>query len=241
VPRRVLLVTWGIGAILATALRLVGDEGPSRGAPPLHPEVNEEAVLARFLARPDESHLRLRGLRHFRAEGLGKQAFMDVQVWLEAEEGLRFRVEAEGGSRLLRDSVFHNMLQQEQDAYASGTAARSAFTADNYALSADGWEPSGLVRLRAVPRRSEAALLDGRFLVTSDTADLVRAEGVLARAPSFWVPRVAVVRHYRRIRGQRLQVRLESVAQLRLCGEVRVVVDFDYQMVDGVELGGVDS
>ncbi len=92
-----------------------------------------------------------------------------------------------------------------------------------------------------MPRRREAALLDGRFLVTADTADLVRAEGRLARAPSFWVSRVEVVRHYQRIHGHRLQVRLESVADLRLFGEVRVVVDFDYEMVDGVELESVDS
>jgi hypothetical protein len=75
-----------------------------------------------------------------------------------------------------------------------------------------------------------------RFVVTPDTAELVRAEGRLAAAPSFWISRVDVVRHYRRIQGHRVQVRLESVAHIRLLGEVRVVVDFDYEMVDGDEL-----
>ncbi len=116
-PRLALLVSGGTGVVLAAALRLVGDQGASP-AVPLHPPVDEEAVLARFLARPDEPHRRLRGLRHLRAEGLGKQAFMDVRVALDAE-GLRFQVEAEGGSGLLRDYVFRGMLQQEQEAYAS--------------------------------------------------------------------------------------------------------------------------
>ncbi len=164
---------------------------------------------------------------------------MDVRVALDPETGLRFRVEAESGSRLLRDRAFRGMLAEEQEIYASRAAERTAFTADNYELAAEGREPDGLVRLRAIPRRREAALLDGCFLVTSDTADLVRAQGRLARAPSFWISRVAVVRHYQRIRGHRLQVRLESVADLRVLGEVRIVVDFDYEMVDGDELNGL--
>ena len=176
-----------------------------------------------------------------RADGLGLHAFMDVRVVLDPRTGLDFQVEAEGGSRLLRDRAFRGMLEQEREIYASQAADRTAFTAQNYELTADGRESDGLVRLRAIPRRREAALLDGRFLVTSDTADLVRAQGRLARAPSFWISQVEVVRHYRRIRGHRLQVRLESVADIRLFGEVRIVVDFEYEMVDGDELTTFDS
>jgi hypothetical protein len=238
-PRKALLVSAGLVAVLAAGLCVARVEEASATTPGL--PVDEKAVLGRFLARPDEPHRRLRALRRMRAAGLGKRAFMDVRVRLDPDRGLSFETLREGGSRFLRDHAFRGLLQQEQEVYASGTADRTAFTADNYALSPDGSEPCGLVRLRAVPRRRETALLDGLFLVTPDTADLVRAEGRLARPPSFWIPRVDVVRHYRRIHGQRLQVRLESVAVLRLFGEVRIVVDFDYEMVDGVELGSVDS
>ena len=41
-------------------------------------------------------------------------------------------------------------------------------------LSPGGREPDGLVRLRARPRRRESCLVDGFFVVTADTADLVR-------------------------------------------------------------------
>jgi hypothetical protein len=195
------------------------------------------AVLARFLARPDESHAKLRGRRRMKADGLGKQAFMNVRFSLDPEVGFRYEVETEGGSPLLRERAFRALLEKERTVHDERAPERSALTGENYRLTGDGREPGGLVRLRAVPRRPEAALLDGRFIVTPDTADLVRAEGRLARAPSFWVSRVDVVRHYRRIGGHRVQARLESVAHLRLLGDVHMVVDFDYEMVDGDELG----
>lgn len=238
-PRIARLACGALGAVLM-ALVAAGSEGLP--VAPTFPFASEgDAVLARFLARPDEPHRRLRVLRRMRAQGLGKEAFMDVRVAVDPEGGFRFRVEAEGGSRFLSDRAFRGMLQEEQEVYASHAADRTSFTADNYVLTAEGRGPDGLVRLRAVPRRAEAALLDGCFAVTADTADLVRAEGRLARSPSFWISRVDVVRHYRRIRGHRVQVRLESAAHMRLFGEVRIVVDFDYEMVDGDELASVDS
>jgi hypothetical protein len=232
------LASQALGAVLAAA-QAAGSEGP--GWAPLERETaSEEAALARFEARPDEPHRALRAVRRMRAEGLGKRAFMDVRVWLDPDRGFTYEVEAEGGSRFLRDRAFRAMLEEERQAYASGRADRTALTADNYVLTPNGRGPGGLVRLRAVPRRREAALLDGCLVVTADTADLVRVEGRLARSPSFWISRVDVVRHYRRIRGHRVQVRLESTAHLRLFGDVRIVVDFDYEMVDGEELS-VDS
>ncbi|HEY6547849.1 MAG TPA: hypothetical protein VI589_08075, partial [Vicinamibacteria bacterium] len=70
--------------------------------------------------------------------------------------------------------------------------------------------------------------------------DLVRVAGRLARAPSFWITRVEVARQFRRIQGHRVQVRLESVAHIRLLGEVCIVVDSDYEMVDGKDIAAPD-
>jgi hypothetical protein len=193
-------------------------------------------VLARFRARPDEPHRAFRAIRRLRAEGIGKAAFMDVRVELDPDRGFRYEVEAEGGSRFLRERAFRGLLEEERRAYASRRAEGTALSEENYVLTPQGRGPDGLVLLRAVPRRREKGLLDGCLVVTADTADLVRAEGRLARPPGFWIPRVDVVRHYRRIRGHRVQVRLESTAHLRLFGDVSIVVDFEYEMVDGEEL-----
>lgn len=57
--------------------------------------------------------------------------------------------------------------------------------------------------------------------------------GRLARSPSFWITRVDLVRYYRRIRGHRVVSRIESVSHVWLLGRVRLVVDFDYEAIDG--------
>jgi hypothetical protein len=234
------LVRGFLGALFVTSAASVPGAGPCRALEPDLGTESDGAVLARFLARPDESHTQLRGRRRMRADGLGKQAFMDVRVSLDPGIGFRYDVEAEGGSGLIRERAFRALLEKERDHHDARGLDRSSLTAENYRLTGDGREPDGLVRLRAVPRRREAALLDGRFLVNADTADLVRAEGRLARAPSFWISRVDVVRHYRRIQGHRVQAQLESVAHVRLLGDVHMVVDFDYEMVDGDELSRPD-
>lgn len=227
--------SWALAGALLLVAPAPGLEGASDDRRAVS-DAHGDGVLARFLARPDESHPRFRVRRHMRAEGLGKRAFMDVRVEVDPENGFRFQVEAEGGSRLFLDRAFRVSLAKEQEIHALGAVSRAAFTSENYLFNPLGAEDDGHARLRALPRRSETSLLDGVVVVTADSADIVRVEGRLARSPSFWVPRVDVVRHFRRLQGHRVQVRLESVAHFRLFGEVCIVVDFDYEMVDGDDI-----
>ncbi len=228
-----------VALVLLLAVATPGDDAVSESGG-AEPDALEQLVLARFLARPDESHRRFRVRRRMRAEGLGKRAFMDVRVEMDPEDGFRFQVEAEGGSRLLLDRALRVGLAKEREAHASADPAQRALTSENYVFGSPESEGDGYVRLRALPRRPETTLLDGSVLVTADSADLVRVDGRLARAPSFWIPRVDVARQFRRIQGHRVQVRLESVAHLRLLGEVCLVVDSDYEMVDGEDITAPD-
>lgn len=231
------------GAILAAMLLAVpavegapGGQGAGE-APAPGAGREDEAVLALFEGRPDEPVRRFRALRRMHAEGLGREAFMEVLVELDPEGGFRWTVASEGGSELIRNKAFRGMLEKETELRATERPEGAALTADNYALVPDGREGDGLVRLHAVPRRRDAGLVEGSFVVTSEMADLVRVEGRLVRNPSFWVTRVELVRHYRRIRGHRVVVRIESVSHIRLLGPVRLTVDFHYEMIDGDELG----
>ncbi len=209
--------------------------------PPSAPCPEAEAVLAVFEGRPDEPVRSFRARRRMHAEGRGREAFMEVLVELDPEGGLRWTVAAEGGSELIRRKAFRGMLEKEAELRKTERPDSTALTGRNYELTVNCPEGEGLVRLRAVPRRGEAGLLDGSFVVTGETADLVRAEGRLARNPSFWVTRVDVVRHYRRIRGHRVVVRIESVSRIRLFGPVHLTVDFDYEMIDGDEVGSSEA
>jgi hypothetical protein len=220
------VVAWGLAASLAFGL-----EPPSTPRGPVDPD--GEAALAAFLTRPDEPVTRYRARRRMEVSAMGERAWLEIQAELDAGRGFRWTVLSEGGSRMLREKSLLRLLRAEAETHASVLPSRSALTSENYALEPEGREPDGLVRLRARPRRRETALVDGVFVVTPGTADLVRVEGGLARAPSFWIKHVDVSRHYARVGGHRVVVRMESVAQIRLVGPSHLVVTYDYEMIDG--------
>jgi len=197
-----------------------------------------EPVLHRFLTRADEPLVTYRGTRRLegRNERFNVTGWMEISTELTAE-GFHYRVIDEGGSDLIRHRVFRSMLENEEQVFASGDAARSSFTATNYELTpADSVEP-GLVKLFARPKRKDVTLIDGAVYVTDTDADLVRVEGQLAKSPSFWTRRVDVVKQYARVAGLRVPVRVDSTAQIRLAGTSTMTMTYDYEMINGVSVG----
>ena len=197
----------------------------------------EEPVLHRFLARADEPLTTYRGTRRLegRNERFNASAWMDIATELTAD-GFHYRIIREGGSDVIRGRVFRPMLANEEQIFAAGDAARSAFTATNYELTpGDNAEP-GLVKLFARPKRKDVTLIDGAVYITDTDADLVRVEGQLAKSPSFWTRRVDVVKHYARVAGLRVPVRIESTAQVRFAGTSTMTMTYEYEMINGVDV-----
>src|SRR5882672_9682479 len=196
-----------------------------------------EPVLHRFLTRADEPLVSYRGTRRLegRNERFNVSGWMEIATELTAE-GFHYRVIDEGGSDLIRHRVFRSMLENEEQVFASGDAARSSFTATNYELTPGVSVEPGLVKLFARPRRRDVTLIDGAVYITDTDADLVRVEGQLAKSPSFWTRRVSVVKQYARIRGLRVPVRVDSTAQIRFAGTSTMTMTYDYQMINGVSI-----
>jgi hypothetical protein len=196
-----------------------------------------EPVLHRFLARADEPLLTYRGTRRLegRNERFNVSGWMEIATELTAE-GFHYRVIDEGGSDLIRKRVFRSMLENEEQVFASGDAARSSFTSTNYELTpGDSLEP-GLVKLFARPKRKDVTLIDGAVYITDTDADLVRVEGKLAKSPSFWTRRIEVVKQYARVAGLRVPVRVDSTAQIRFAGESTMTMTYGYEMINGVDV-----
>lgn len=194
-------------------------------------------VLDRFLARADEPLVTYVGTRRLegRNERFNVSGWMEIAVELTAE-GFHYRVTDEGGSDLIRRRVFRSMLENEEQIFASGDAARSSFTAINYELTVAAANEPGLVKLFARPRRRDVTLIDGAVYVTDTDADLVRVEGQLAKSPSFWTRHVRVLKQYGRINGLRVPVRVESTAQVRFAGASTMTMTYDYEMINGVSI-----
>lgn len=198
-----------------------------------------EPVLHRFLSRADEPLVTYRGTRHLegRNERFNVSGWMEIATELRAD-GFHYRVIDEGGSDLIRHRVFQSMLESEEQIFASGDAARSSFTATNYELTAAQASEPGLVKLFARPKRKDVTLIDGAVYITDTDADLVRVEGRLAKSPSFWTRRIDVVKQYARVGGLRVPIRVESTAQIRFAGTSSMTMTYDYEMINGVDVGG---
>jgi hypothetical protein len=218
------------GAVtIATAL-VMAEPAPTPSA--LEPAVH------RFLTRADEPLVTYRGTRHLegRNERYNISGWMEIAAELTAG-GFHYRVIDEGGSDLIRRRVFRSMLENEEQIFANGDMARSAFTQTNYELTTGETSEAGLVKLFARPRRKDVTLIDGAVYITDTDADLVRVEGQLAKSPSFWTRRVDVVKQYARVGGLRVPIRVESTAQIRFAGTSTMTMTYDYEMINGVNVG----
>ena len=217
-----------IAFIAALMVAPVMTAGPSNAAP---------ASLQRFLALDAPIPSQYRALRHLEARNdkFEKSAWMDV--WTEADPaGFRYVIVAEDGDGYIRSKVFRASLDAERKVWTSGNPAQAALTPANYVFEAAG-QAEGLTSLTMTPRRKDELLVDGTLFLDADNGELVRVEGHLAKAPSFWLRRVAIVRWYRRIAGFRMPTALESVANVRVAGPSTFKMSYDYESINGQHVG----
>jgi hypothetical protein len=177
-------------------------------------------------------------LRHLEAkcEHFASAAWMDVWTEIDARGSMLYRIAAEGGSDYIRSKVFRGLLDAEQKAVNSGAPNRAGITLDNYVFDHQGAE-DGLALVGITPRRKDMLLVDGSILLRPADGELVRIEGRLSKAPSFWVRRVDIVRHYRRVGGISMPVGLESVANLLVAGRSTFRMIYEYESIDGRRIG----
>jgi len=202
------------------------------------PSSTSHVILQRFLALEDPTPTQFRSLRHLEASNdkFEKSAWMDV--WTEGDaSGFRFVVVGEGGSEYIRTKVFRATLEMEKKMWASGEPDKSTVTSDNYTFGARSTQPDGLVSLEVKPRRKDLLLVDGSIFLNPDDGELVRMEGRLSKAPSFWTRRVEIVRWYQRIAGFRMPTALESVANVMIAGVSTFKMTYEYESINGECVG----
>jgi hypothetical protein len=220
-----------IGTFALAGVTLLGASGG-----PITPIASP--ALQRFLSTKETPPTRYRALRHLEAkcEHFASAAWMDVWTEIDARGSMLYRIAAEGGSDYIRSKVFRGLLDAEQKAVNSGAPNRAGITLDNYVFDHQGAE-DGLALVGITPRRKDMLLVDGSILLRPADGELVRIEGRLSKAPSFWVRRVDIVRHYRRVGGISMPVGLESVANLLVAGRSTFRMIYEYESIDGRRIG----
>ena len=222
-----LLMTALVALLVATA----GAAGPAHTA-------QSPSILERFLALDDPTPTQYRALRHLEANNdhFEKSAWMDV--WTEGDSsGFRYQIVAEEGSDYIRSRVFRATLETERKMWASGAPDRAGFTPANYTFVDRGAHPDGLASLAVTPLRKDILLVNGTIFLRPDDGELMRLEGELAKAPSFWTRRVQIVRRYQRFLGIRMPVALESTAAVRIAGQSTFRMTYEYESINGQHLG----
>lgn len=160
-----------------------------------------------------------------------KEAWLVVRTQLREDGTYTWQVLDEGGSDLILNRVLRPALEREAQAHRDGRSKRGGLTPDNYTFSAPSPVEGGW-RVGIEPRKHQDMLVRGTILV-SDEGELLRVEGDLVKRPSFWTKAVHLVRHYGRVEGAHVPLRLDMVAQVRLVGTSRLAMTYQYLEVNG--------
>jgi hypothetical protein len=196
-------------------------------------------IIERVVARADPPAHQYRALRHLEAQSdkLGGSAWIDAWTEVDPAGGFRYQIIGEGGSGFVRGKVLRPWLAGEQKMWKDGDPERASFSHANYAFDDRGIAPDGLAWLGVQSRRKDVLLVDGSIYVNADDGDIVRIEGRLSKAPSFWTRRVEVVRCYRRINGIHMPVSIESVAAVLIAGRSTFKMTYQYQTINDQHVG----
>jgi hypothetical protein len=206
---------------------------------PLRSGVTEDAVFAQLEARNDMRKSALLDYTAFRtyqvtdlkgkvyAEEIGRMEF-------RAPDHKWFVTTAEKGSGVIRRMALNPLIDSEVQAAAGKEHHDSAISPANYSLKLLGEQQVGPYRCfvaRAVPKRKDKYLFEGKLWIDLGDFAVVRIEGHPAENPSFWIQRADFVRQYQKIGRFWLPERDETLVQVRFYGKKVLAIDHqDYVM-----------
>jgi hypothetical protein len=217
-------VSLGIGclAVMAAVPLLHGDADA----------VRLEPAVQRYLQSRTEHVTTYRAFRRLEAQGMGQSGWLEAWTELRGKV-FRYEITAEGGSDGVRGRVLRKVLENEQQAWASGEVGRSELNEENYEFQRSPEQPEGLLKILMKPRRKGKLMIDGAMFLAREAADLVRVEGRAVSNPSFWIKRVDIKRDYQRIAGCSVPVHVESIASIRFAGKATFRMSYQYAQING--------
>jgi hypothetical protein len=218
------------------------DQGQSELTAPLAPlrrGVTEVEIFDELLAHNalrtatllDYSALRtyqvidLRGKVH--AEEVGRMEY-------QAPDKKSFVVTSEKGSGLIRHLALKPLIESEIETTAGKEHHDSAIAPANYTLEPLGEQQVGPYHcfvVRAIPKRRDKYLFEGKVWIDVDDYAVVRIEGHPAKKLSFWIERADFVRQYQKIGAFWFPQRDMTFVQVRLYGKKALTIDHrDYSV-----------
>jgi hypothetical protein len=248
-----------LGGLFGAALLLL----PLSVAPvvgtPSHPLEKTEVVQSRSVDMPitlqeilskliERSHDKETQLRQYSViqsyvvkNGKGHVlAETEVRMQYRAPGAKTFTTQFAKGSRLVQRLVFKQLMEQEARTGEGDGRQASAIGPGNYTFDLLGKEhidPYDCFVVRAIPRRRDKYLFEGKIWINSEDFGIVKITGHPAQKPSLWVKRVDFVRDYQRVERFWLPLRDNAVAEMRFFGRSTLTIDYaNYKLTSGSEL-----
>ncbi len=148
----------------------------------------------------------------------------------QAPRGIVFIAGHFDGDSFVKTNIIARLLQSEVDHVQKGQGALTAITGENYKFNYKGIEVLGdniAYIYQVKPKHKRPGLFKGRILVDPANGHLRRAEGAIAKSPSFFVKKLEFVQDYIEYGPFSLPAHVHSVAKTRVVG--RAVVDIYHE------------
>ena len=189
-------------------------------------------MVSKFLANSDKPLWECQDFRHIVVTNKdGKvTCLVDASTQLAGGKTFTFEVLRWDGDEHTKD-VIEKILTAEKVAWEDGRIIKSGFVTQNYIFSPE--DLGNAWKLSVVPKREDDFLIRGELLVGAN-GELLSAEGVLVKNPSWWTPNVKVKRVYQQISGMTMPARQMVTVRLRIFGVERTMtVTFKYLSING--------
>jgi len=209
----------------------------------LRPGIDENQV---FLALDAHNEMRKSALRDYSALRIYRVVDLKKKVHAQEIGRMQYRapdkktfvVTSEGGLGLIRRAALNPLISSEIEAAAGQERHDSAISPANYSLDLLGEQKVGPYRCfvaRAVPKRKDKYLFEGKLWIDVNDYAVVRIEGHPAKKLSFWIERADFVRLYQKIGGFWLPEKDETFVQVRLYGKKVLTIEHQNYVVNGSE------
>lgn len=196
-----------------------------------------DAVVGRMMQQDAVQSAQVGGYtatRHYVVLNGERKAEMLVEVKCANDGAKEFNIMSEEGSSIIRKDVLHKTLAEETEASRRSPAANVDISPANYEFRLMGKDrvnerPAYLLEL--TPKASNRFLIDGKIWVDAVDYSVIRAEGRLARSPSFWVRSVQFVQAYQKVGPMWLAASTHAVIETRVFGEAKLTIETsDYKL-----------
>src|SRR5467141_3051597 len=206
---------------------------------PLSPDIDESKLFTELLAHNELRNAALLGYTEQRTyevtDTTGKVRTQESgQMEYRAPDKKTFVTTSESGSGLVRRLALNPLIASEIEAASGKQHHDSSVTPTNYTFELLGEQQVGPYRcfvVRAVPKRPDKYLFEGKVWIDTQDFAVVRIAGHPAKKLSFWIERADFVREYQKIDGFWLPQKDETFVQVRLYGKKALTIDHqDYKV-----------